>query len=129
MWFVDSEDAPLNSVFDVQVAQKGPQGDFVQTSWKDQNNPEGSFFISLTVPDIDMPDGITYEIQTYNERDSTHVMPPTEESRRTFYIDATSPSIVYHYPAEEDYVAARFDQTIIFDVDDDVGDPTELTLH
>ena len=129
MWFADSEDAPLNSVFDVQVAQKGPQGDFVQTSWKDQNNPDGSFFISLTVPEIDMPDGITYEVQTYNERDLTHVMPPTEDSQRTFYIDATSPSIVYHYPAEQDYVAARFDQMIMFDVDDDVGDPTELTLH
>ena len=129
MWFVDTEDTPLNSVFDVQIAQKGGQGDFVQTSWKDQNNPDGSFFISLTVPDIDIPEGITYEVQTYNERDPTLVSPPNADSRRTFYIDATSPEITHNNPKQDDYVAARFDQSIIIDVEDAVGDPTELTLH
>ena len=129
MWFVDTEDTPLNSVFDVQIAQKGEQGDFVQTSWKDQNNPDGSFFISLTVPDIDIPEGITYEVQTYNERDSTLVSPPNSDSRRTFYIDATSPEITHNSPKQDDYVAARFDQSIVIDVEDAVGDPTELTLH
>ena len=48
MWFSNTEDTPLNSVFDVQIAQKGEQGDFVQSSWKDQNNQNVSFFISFT---------------------------------------------------------------------------------
>ena len=129
MWFLDTEDTPLNSVFDVQIAQKGDQGDFVQSSWKDQNNPDGSFFISLTVPEIDIPDGITYEVQTYNERDPTLVSSPSSDSRRTFYIDATSPEITHNSPKQDDYVAARYDQSIVIDVEDGVGDPTELTLH
>ncbi|MEC7601848.1 MAG: hypothetical protein VYB83_03455, partial [Candidatus Thermoplasmatota archaeon] len=124
-----TEDTPLNSVFDVQIAQKGEQGDFVQSSWKDQNNPDGSFFISLTVPEIDIPEGITYEVQTYNERDSTLVIPPGPDSRRTFFIDGTSPEITNNMPKQDDYVAARYDQAIIIDVEDVVGDPKELTLH
>lgn len=129
MWFANTEDTPLNSVFDVQIAQKGEQGDFVQSSWKDQNNPDGSFFISLTVPEIDIPEGITYEVQTYNERDSTLVIPPGPDSRRTFFIDGTSPEITHNMPKQDDYVAARYDQSIIIDVEDAVGDPKELTLH
>ena len=122
MWFANTEDTPLNSVFDVQIAQKGEQGDFVQSSWKDQNNPDGSFFISLTVPEIDIPEGITYEVQTYNERDSALVIPPGPDSRRTFYIDGTSPEITHNMPKQDDYVAARYDQSIIIDVEDAVGD-------
>ena len=38
-----------------------------------------------------MPDGLTYEVQTYNERNPDHVQQPNSEWRRTFLVDATHP--------------------------------------
>ncbi|MEE3030496.1 MAG: CARDB domain-containing protein, partial [Candidatus Thermoplasmatota archaeon] len=35
----------------------------------------------------------------------------------------------HNMPKQDDYVAARYDQSIIIDVEDAVGDPKELTLH
>ena len=129
MWFYDTEDSPLNSAFDVQIAQKGGQGDFVQTGWRDLNNPDGSFFISIQTPNIDVPEGLTYEVQTYNERDPTRVLPIDSSYRRTYRIDATAPDIESSSPAEGAYEAASNMQAIRIVVQDAVGQPEELTLH
>ena len=56
--------------------------------------------ISLTVPEIDIPEGITKKVQTYNERE-TLVIPPGPDSRRTFFIDGTSPEITHNMPKQE----------------------------
>ncbi len=129
MWFHDTQDSPLNSAFDVQIAQKGDQGDFVQAGWKDQNNPDGSFFIQVQTPDTDVPDGITYEVQTYNERDPTRVLPIDEQWRRTYRIDASDPDIRSSWPTEGDYEASSTMQGIEVDIVDAVGHPEEMTLH
>ena len=55
VWFEGTEDAPLNSVFDVRVSRKDAQGDFTASSWKDNSNPNGTFFISIAVPDMNIP--------------------------------------------------------------------------
>ena len=67
MWFADSTDAPKDSAFDVRIAMNG----YVDAAWRDTSNVNGSFFISVDMPDIDVESGLTYEIQTYNERDSS----------------------------------------------------------
>ena len=129
VWFVDTEDAPLNSVFDVRVARKDSQGDFTASGWKDNSNPNGSFFISVQVPDMDIPEGVTFEVQTYNVRDQTKVMPTNESWRRTLRIDDTPPEILAAFPPEDGYEASAVDQTVAVTIADAVGHPEELTLH
>lgn len=128
IWFDGTEDAPLNSMFDVRVARKDSQGDYSGATWKDQSNPDGAFFISVEVPDFDAPDGVTFEIQTYNERDPTKVMPTNDSWRRTIRVDATSPAIVYSWPLEGGYEASSSEQQIVINVDDAVGSPEQLKL-
>jgi len=129
IWFDGTEDAPLNSVFDVRVARKDAQGDFTASSWKDNSNPNGTFFISIAVPDMNIPEGITFEVQTYNVRDPTKVMPTNESWMRTLRIDDSSPEIIDAWPAEGDYEASSAAQQIAITVSDQVGHPESLTLN
>ena len=125
MWFADSADAPKDSAFDVRVSQNG----FVNSDWRDTSNINGSFFISIQMPDIDVESGLTYEIQTYNERDSTMVLPPNSDWFRTYKVDATAPENLETYPLEDAYEAADEDQKVTIKVSDSVGDPNQLTLY
>jgi hypothetical protein len=129
VWFEGTDDAPLNSVFDVRVARKDAQGDFTAASWKDNSNPNGTFFISIAVPDMDIPEGVTFEVQTYNVRDPTKVMPTNESWRRTLRIDDSSPEITDSWPAQGDYEASSSQQQIAVTVSDEVGQPEALTLN
>ena len=129
VWFDGTEDAPLNSVFDIRVARKDSQGDFTAASWKDNSNPNGTFFISVTVPDMDIPEGVTFEVQAYNVRDPTKVMPTNESWMRTLRIDDSSPEITESWPSEGDYEASSSQQQIAITISDDVGHPEALTLN
>ena len=125
MWFADSTDAPKDSAFDVRVSQNG----FVNANWRDTSNTNGSFFISIQMPDIDVESGLTYEIQTYNERDSTMVLASNSDWFRTYKVDATAPENLETYPLNDAYEAADESQKVMVKVSDSVGDPTELTLY
>ena len=129
VWFEGSQDAPLNSVFDIRVARKDSQGDFVASTWKDNSNPNGSFFISVMVPDMDIPEGVTFEVQTYNVRDPTKVMPVNESWQRTLRIDDSPPEILDSWPSEGGYEASSPTQQIAVTVADEVGQPESLTLN
>ena len=124
MWYADSEDAPKDSAFDIRVAQNG----FVHANWRDTTNVNGSFFISIDIPNLDVEEGVTYELQTYNERDATKVLPANSDWTRTFKIDATHPESLSTYPLDDAYEAADQQQEINVKVADAVGDPTELKL-
>jgi hypothetical protein len=124
MWFADSEDAPKDSAFDIRVAQNG----FVHADWRDTSNTNGSFFISIDMPNINIVDGLTYELQTYNERDATMVLPTNDDWRRSFRVDATAPEALSTSPIDDAYEAATSTQEIKIHVADAVGDPTELSL-
>ena len=125
MWFMDTEDAPLDSAFDVRVARNN----YVEATARDTSNNNGSFFISIDVPNLDIPEGITYEVQTYNEKDPTHVMASNSDWSRTFRVDGTAPMRTLIAPAEEAYEAASTQQAIRALVSDEVGVPMELTLN
>lgn len=125
MWFMDTEDAPLDSAFDVRVARNN----YVEASARDTSNNNGSFFISIDVPNLDIPDGITYEVQTYNEKDPTHVLTPNSEWSRTFRVDGTAPERTLTVPAEDAYEAASNQQPVRALVNDEIGVPMELTLN
>ena len=125
MWFADSADAPKDSAFDVRVSQNG----FVNADWRDTSNINGSFFISIQMPEIDVESGLTYEIQTYNERDASMVLASNSDWFRTYKVDATAPENLETYPLEDAYEAADESQKVTLKVSDSVGDPTELTLY
>ena len=129
VWFEGTQDAPLNSVFDIRVARKDSQGDFVSASWKDNSNPNGTFFISVAVPDMDIPEGITFEVQAYNVRDPTKVMPINGSWQRTLRIDGSSPEIIDSWPADGDYEASSPEQQVAVTISDAVGQPESLTLN
>ena len=124
MWFVDSDDAPLDSAFDVRVSRNG----WVESTARDTTNNNGSFFISVITPNIDVPDGLNYEVQTYNERNPTHVMAPNSDWSRTFRVDATPPERIIVSPEDGSYEAGVNEQDIRILVQDDIGVPMELTL-
>ncbi|MBT3772228.1 MAG: hypothetical protein HOF90_04945 [Euryarchaeota archaeon] len=125
LFFQNSFDAPKDNAFDIRVAQ----GSFVHSSWRDISNQNGTFFVSIDVPTIDVPDGVTYEVQSYNERDPTRVEAPDHEWRRTYRIDGTAPEAIGNVPLEGSYEAATDEQTIKFHVADATGSPTELNLN
>ena len=125
MWFADSADAPKDSAFDVRVSQNG----FVNADWRDTSNINGSFFISIQMPEIDVESGLTYEIQTYNERDASMVLASNSDWFRTYKVDATAPENLETYPLDDAYEAADESQKVTLKVSDSVGDPTELTLY
>jgi hypothetical protein len=124
MWFMDSDDAPLDSAFDVRVSRNG----WVESTARDTTNNNGSFFISVITPNIDVPDGLNYEVQTYNERNPTHVMAPNSDWSRTFRVDATPPERITVSPEDGSYEAGVNEQDIRILVKDDIGVPMELTL-
>ena len=124
MWFMDSDDAPLDSAFDVRVSRNG----WVESTARDTTNINGSFFISVVTPNIDVPDGLNYEVQTYNERNPTHVMAPNSDWSRTFRVDATPPERRVVFPADGSYEAGVNQQDVQILVHDEVGVPMELTL-
>ena len=124
MWFMDSDDAPLDSAFDVRVSRNG----WVESTARDTTNINGSFFISVVTPNIDVPDGLNYEVQTYNERNPTHVMAPNSDWSRTFRVDATPPERRAVFPADGSYEAGVNQQDVQILVHDEVGVPMELTL-
>jgi len=125
MFFKDTNDTPKDNAFDTRIAQ----GTFVHSSWRDLSNPNGSFFISVDVPTIDVPDGVTYGLETYNERDPSRVLDMDETWFHTIRVDATEPRAMENYPVEGDYEAADPEHLIRFHVDDKVGSPTSLDLN
>ena len=125
MWFADSTDAPKDSAFDIRIAQNG----FVNSNWRDTSNVNGSFFISIQMPDIDVESGLTYEVQTYNERDASMVLASNSDWFRTYKVDATHPEAMVTSPEEDAYEAADEAQKVSISVADAVGSPTELTLY
>ena len=129
VWFEGTQDAPLNSVFDIRIARKDSQGDFISSTWKDNSNPNGTFFISVAVPDMDIPEGVIFEVQAYNVRDPTKVMPTDDSWRRTLRIDDSTPEIIDSWPADGDYEASSVDKQVVVTIEDTVGHPEELTLN
>lgn len=125
MWFADSNDAPKDSAFDVRIAMNG----FVDAAWRDTSNVNGTFFISIDMPDIDVEEGLTYEVQTYNERDASKVLASNSDWSRTYKIDATHPEALMTYPLNDAYEAADEGQKVSIAVEDAVGDPSELSLY
>ncbi|RJU88154.1 MAG: hypothetical protein DWC05_01375 [Candidatus Poseidoniales archaeon] len=125
MWFQDTDDAPKDSAFDVRISRNG----YVESTARDTTNNNGSFFVSIDLPAIDVPDGLTYEIQTYNERNPDHVQQPNTEWRRTYLVDATHPERKQVAPVEDAYEAADNEQTVQVLVEDRVGHPMELDLN
>ena len=125
MWFADSTDAPKDSAFDIRIAQNG----FVNSNWRDTSNVNGSFFISIQMPDIDVESGLTYEVQTYNERDASMVLASNSDWFRTYKVDATHPEAMMTSPEDDAYEAADETQKVSISVADAVGSPTELTLY
>ena len=124
MWFADTDDAPKDSAFDVRISRNG----WVESTARDTTNPNGSFFISIDLPNIDVPGGMTYEVQTYNEKDPTHTMQPNSDWRRTFKVDATAPERMDIFPKDGGYEAGDTAQEIKVLVNDDVGHPMALKL-
>jgi hypothetical protein len=124
MWFADTDDAPKDSAFDVRISRNG----WVESTARDTTNQNGSFFITIDLPNIDVPVGMTYEVQTYNEKDPTHTMQPNSDWRRTFKVDATAPERMDIYPKDGDYEAGDNAQEIKVLVNDDVGHPMALKL-
>ena len=125
MWFQDTDDAPKDSAFDVRVARNG----YVEQTARDTTNNNGSFFISIDLPSIDVPDGLTYEVQTYNEKNTDVVQTPNAEWRRTYLVDATHPERKVVAPEDDAYEAASNEQTVQVLVEDKVGHPMELELN
>ena len=125
MWFMGTQDAPLDSAFDVRIARNN----YVESTARDNSNSNGTFFVSVQVPDLDIPDGITYQVQTYNEKDPTHVLPRGSEWSRLFRVDGTAPEWTVTSPVEEAYEAASHVQPVSVLVHDEVGVPMSLTLN
>ena len=124
MWFQNTEDAPKDSAFDVRISRNG----WVESTARDTTNNNGTFFIGIDLPEIDVPDGLTYEVQTYNERDPTHVMAPNGDWQRTYKVDATAPERMDFAPIDDGYEAASTQQEIKVMINDDVGHPMNLEL-
>ena len=125
MWFQDTDDAPKDSAFDVRISRNG----WVESTARDTTNNNGSFFVSIDLPSIDVEDGLTYEVQTYNERNADHVQQPNSDWRRTFKVDATHPERKIVWPEEEAYEAASNEQPVRVLVEDKVGHPMNLKLN
>ena len=125
MWFQDTDDAPKDSAFDVRVSRNG----YVEQTARDTTNNNGSFFISIDLPNIDVPDGLTYEVQTYNEKNTDVVQTPNAEWRRTYLVDATHPERKIVVPEDDAYEAASNEQAVQVLVEDKVGHPMELELN
>lgn len=125
LWFSDSTDAPKDDAFDIRISQDG----YVCTNCRDNSNTNGTFSLQVQVPAADNEQGVVYEIQTYNERDATLVLPTNENWQRVLKVDGTAPEIKDNYPIEDSYEAATHLQPVSIHVADSVGDPHQLELH
>ncbi|MDA8838262.1 hypothetical protein N9N26_03300 [Candidatus Poseidoniales archaeon] len=124
MWFQNTQDAPKDSAFDVRISRNG----WVESTARDTTNNNGTFFIGIDLPEIDVPDGLTYEVQTYNERNPTHAMAPNGDWQRTYKVDATAPERINFAPVDDGYEAASVQQEVKILVNDNVGHPMSLEL-
>lgn len=125
MWYMGSEDAPLDNMFDVRVSREG----WVEGTARDTQNNNGTFFIPINIPNSDKPEGYTFEVQTFNELNPSLSTVPDNTWRRTFKVDATAPLKVSTLPLDDGYEAASFNQEIKLLVSDTVGDPMTLNLN
>ena len=127
IWYAYSEDAPLDSTFDVKVMKQTTEGKFLMA--KDSSNPYGEFFISVQMDDFDRPEGVQYLIEIDNPRDPLKVLTSNSSWARTYRIDATPPTLVDSWPPQGAYEAGSVDQSIRVRVQDAVSPPEQLTLH
>ena len=125
MWFIGTTDPPKDAAFDVRVVQ----GSIVQSGAYDEYNQNGTFYIPVTVPTIDVEDGLTYTVQTYHETDSEYVLPSDIHWQRTLRIDATTPLLTDNYPKEASYETASVNHEVGVKINDTVGQPLELNLN
>ncbi|MAV43755.1 MAG: hypothetical protein CMA30_04680 [Euryarchaeota archaeon] len=125
MWYVGTEDAPLDNMFDVRVSREG----WVESNARDTNNNNGTFFIPITMPNTDKPDGYTFEVQNFNEVNPSLSILPNSDWFRTFKVDATAPLKIDTSPKDESYEAANYNQEVRVLVKDQVGSPMALTLN
>ena len=125
MWYVGTEDAPLDNMFDVRVSREG----WVESNARDTNNNNGTFFIPITMPNTDNPEGYTFEVQNFNEVNPSLSILPNSDWRRTFRVDATAPLKIDTSPEDDSYEAANYNQEIRILVKDQVGSPMALTLN
>ncbi len=127
IWYDGTQDAPLDSTFDVAVIKRTPEGDFLQA--KDRSNQYGEFFIPVPVDTIDRPDGVFYEIVIDNPRDPLKVLQTNQSWQRTIRVDATSPTLIEASPVDNAYEAGYEDQAVRIRIQDAIGAPEVLTLH
>lgn len=127
VWYDGTQDAPLDSTFDVAVIKRTPEGDFLQA--KDRSNQYGEFFIPVPVDTIDRPDGVFYEIVIDNPRDPLKVLQTNQSWQRTIRVDATSPTLIEASPIDNAYEAGYEDQAVRIRIQDAIGAPEVLTLH
>ncbi|MBT4058847.1 MAG: hypothetical protein HOE69_00865 [Euryarchaeota archaeon] len=127
VWYDGTEDAPLDSTFDVAVIKRTAEGDFMQA--KDRSNQYGEFFITVPVDTIDRPDGVFYEVQIDNPREVEKVLPINHTWQRTIRVDATSPTLIEASPEDNAYEAGYDDQQVRIRIQDAIGAPEILTLH
>lgn len=127
VWYDGTEDAPLDSTFDVAVIKRTPEGDFLQA--KDRSNQYGEFFIPVAIDTINRPDGVFYEVQIDNPRDPQMVLPTNQSWQRMIRVDATAPALIEAMPADNSYEAGYDDQLIRIRIQDAIGSPEELMLH
>ncbi len=127
IWYDGTQDAPLDSTFDVAVVKRTTEGDFVQA--KDRSNQYGEFFIPVPVDTIDRPDGVFYEVVIDNPRDPLKVLSTNQSWQRTIRVDATSPTLIEATPLDNAYEAGQEDQAVRIRIQDEIGAPEELTLH
>ncbi|MBG17101.1 MAG: hypothetical protein CMB77_01925 [Euryarchaeota archaeon] len=121
--FLNSEDAPYDDYFGVEVARNGIP------DWKDPTNANGEYLIPVDMPTLNMPDGVTFEVRTYNDLDAQWVLPVGASQQRVYYIDGTEPSVIAASPREGGYIDGRVDQPISYLIEDTIGDPTTMTLE
>ena len=125
MWYLGTQDAPLDNMFDVRVSRDG----LIESSSRDLQNNQGSFFIPVNIPNTDNPDGYNFEVQTFNELNPSLSVLPDDSWRRTFKVDGTAPLKISTTPIDESYEAASYNQEIKLLVSDQVGNPVTLNLN
>ena len=125
MWYLNTEDTPRDSAFDVRISQDG----YLCSTCRDTSNMNGMFHINVDMPQSDIPEGVTFELQTYNERDPNWVLFPNEDWQRFVYVDGTPPQALSVSPLEDAYEAASVTQPVSINIMDEVGNPHSLTLN
>ena len=125
IWYVGTQDAPLDNMFDIRVSRDG----WIESTAYDTMNNNGTFFIPITIPDTDKPEGYTFEVQIFNELDASLSVLPNSDWQRTYRVDNTPPEKIATQPVETSYEAASFNQVVKVLVNDEIGNPTVMTLN